>query len=276
MDAVQSALWYVEAHLGRGVSLDEVARAVGASPYHLTRAFGAVFGLSLIKYVRRRCLSEAARHLVGGATDILTVALLAGYGSHEAFSRAFKDEFGITPESARALGATDRLDLLEPFVMSSTPLPSINPPRIEVLPTRRFVGLVERYKCADPAGIPGQWQRFSTLSPAISEIVDEAAFGVCFNGDDCVSFDYLTGVIVRPEASAPAGLVHLDLPGQKYAVFRHEGQISEIRGVFAAIWAQGLTSANLEPVSGATLEKYGPEFDPMSGMGGYEIWVAVK
>jgi len=75
MDAVQSALWYVESHLGQPISLDEVARASGASTYHLTRAFAAVFGLPLMRYVRRRRLSEAARLIAAGAAEILPVAL---------------------------------------------------------------------------------------------------------------------------------------------------------------------------------------------------------
>jgi AraC family transcriptional regulator len=44
---------------------------------------------------------EAARQLCNGAPDILTIALNAGYGSHEAFTRAFRDQFGLTPEQAR-------------------------------------------------------------------------------------------------------------------------------------------------------------------------------
>jgi len=55
-----------------------------------------------MNYVRVRRLSEAARALVGGAPEILTVALDSGNGSHEAFTRAFRDQFGVTPASVRA------------------------------------------------------------------------------------------------------------------------------------------------------------------------------
>lgn len=276
MDAVQSALWYVESHLGQPISLDEVARASGASTYHLTRAFAAVFGLPLMRYVRRRRLSEAARLIAAGAAEILPVALQSGYGSHEAFSRAFKDEFGITPEAVRELGEPVSLDLLEPFVMSSTPLPRLQPPRVETLPNRRFIGLIERHTCAAPSGIPGQWQRFSQRAGEITGLISDDAFGICFNGEDGVDFDYMTAVMVRPDEAAPKRLVHLDLPTQKYAVFHDDGHISGIRATLAAIWSNGLSEASFEPVHGATLEKYGPEFNPQSGLGGYEIWVTIK
>jgi len=44
---------------------------------------------SVMRYVRGRQLTEAARCLASGAPDILAIALEAGYGSHEAFTRAF-------------------------------------------------------------------------------------------------------------------------------------------------------------------------------------------
>lgn len=55
-----------------------------------------------MQYVRERRLTEAARTSANGAPDILNVALNAGCNSHEAFTRAFRDHFGITPEALRA------------------------------------------------------------------------------------------------------------------------------------------------------------------------------
>ena len=54
-----------------------------------------------MRYARARRLTEAARVLAKGAPDILNVALEADYGSHEAFTRAFRDHFGMTPEAVR-------------------------------------------------------------------------------------------------------------------------------------------------------------------------------
>ena len=52
MDPVQKALWYVESHSREPVTLDSVARSCRVSAFHLTRAFGATTGLSLMRYVR--------------------------------------------------------------------------------------------------------------------------------------------------------------------------------------------------------------------------------
>jgi AraC family transcriptional regulator len=105
MSIVAKALWYIENRYGQpGLSLDEVAAACQVSRFHLTRAFGMATGLSLMRYLRARRMTEAAQALAAGAPDILAVALDAGYGSHEAFTRAFREQFGCTPEAVRAQG----------------------------------------------------------------------------------------------------------------------------------------------------------------------------
>jgi AraC family transcriptional regulator len=276
MDPVQKALWYVETHSRTGISLQEVADASGVSPYHLTRAFAAAFGISVMRYARRRRLSEAAKHLAAGAADILSLAIANGYGSHEAFSRAFKEEFGVTPESIRTHGLSPTLELVEPIAMKSGPIPKLNPPRLETLPPLSLLGLVERYDCKSPSGIPDQWQRFSPYVGSIPHQAVRDAFGVCYNFDDAGKFDYLTGVVVQKQERSPFGLVKLDLPQHKYAVFSYGGHIAEIRAVISAIWSDALPNSGYEAINGPTLEKYGPEFDPNTGLGGFEIWIAVK
>ena len=102
MNPVAKALWFIESHFAQEVTLVEVSDVAGVSRFHMARAFGMTTGCSVMRYVRGRRLSEAARTLAKGAPDIIGVALDAGYGSHEAFTRAFRDQFGLTPEMVRA------------------------------------------------------------------------------------------------------------------------------------------------------------------------------
>src|SRR5262249_38980664 len=102
MNPAQRALWYIESHLAEPMTRDEIAGVAGVSRFHLVRAFAAATGFPVMRYVRARRLTEAARALAGGAPDILSLALEADYGSHEAFTRAFRDHFGATPEAVRA------------------------------------------------------------------------------------------------------------------------------------------------------------------------------
>src|ERR1700680_4709857 len=129
MNPAQKALWFIESHLADALTLDEIAGVAGISRFHMVRAFAAATGLSVMRYVRARRLSEAARALAGGAPDILNVALDADYGSHEAFTRAFRHHFGGTPETVRAATRLDTLSLREPIQMDSTLTDKLLAPR---------------------------------------------------------------------------------------------------------------------------------------------------
>jgi AraC family transcriptional regulator len=97
MSIVKNAVWYVEANKSRDIALSDIARSCGVTPFHLARVFRGQTGLSVIAYLRARRLSEAAVELARGDVGILTVALNAQYGSHEAFSRAFAEHSGLPP-----------------------------------------------------------------------------------------------------------------------------------------------------------------------------------
>src|SRR5258707_11011597 len=205
MNPAHKALWFIESHLADALTLDEIADVAGVSRFHLVRAFAAATGLPVMRYVRARRLSEAARALASGAPDILTLALDADYGSHEAFTRAFRDHFGMTPEAVRSSTCLDNLRLQEPIVMDSTVIDNLQAPRFQTGKAFLVAGIGERYtwESGGPA-IPGQWQRFHQSVEDIPGRVGKVAYGVCCNGDDAGNFDYITGVEVwdfsRPAA----------------------------------------------------------------------------
>src|ERR1700674_4296773 len=129
MNAIEKALWFIESHFATEIALEDIAKAGGVSRFHMTRAFGAATGRSIMRYVRGRRLTEAAKALSNGAPDILSVALDAGYGSHEAFTRAFRDEFGVTPEMIRAQGQRKEIALVGPIKMEEILLPTLESSR---------------------------------------------------------------------------------------------------------------------------------------------------
>src|ERR1700733_3613752 len=151
MNPAQKALWFIESHLAGALTLDEVATVAGVSRFHMVRAFAAATGFSVMRYVRARRLSEAARALAGGAPDILALALDADYGSHEAFTRAFRDQFGITPEAVRASACIDRINLQEPIQMDSTAMDNLQAPRFETGKPLLVAGLGGRYSTENGA-----------------------------------------------------------------------------------------------------------------------------
>ena len=277
MNPAQKALWYIETHLADPLTLDEIAGVGGVSRFHMVRAFAAATGFSVMRYVRVRRLSMAARALAAGAPDILTLALEADYGSHEAFTRAFRDHFGVTPETVRAATCLDHLKLQEPIVMDSTQLDNLKPPRFETGKAMLVAGIGER--CTQEnggAGIPNQWQRFHQKVGDIPDRVGNVAYGLCCNGDDFGNFDYIAGVEVSDFSDLPREFSRARIPEQKYAVFTHTDHISTVRRTINTIWNHWLPASGIKAADAPNFERYDEKFDPATGNGGLEIWIPVK
>jgi AraC family transcriptional regulator len=276
MNPAQKALWFIESHLAGALTLEEIAGVAGISRFHMVRAFAAATGLSVMRYVRARRLSEAARALAAGAPDILQLALDADYGSHEAFTRAFRDHFGTTPEAVRAATCLDHLALQEPIQMDSTLTDNLQPPRFETSKPLLVAGLGERYNHENGAGIPGQWQRFHQAVDAIPGRIGKVAYGVCCNGDDAGNFDYIAGVEVSDFSDLPREFSKVRIPEQRYAVFTHADHISTIRRTVNTIWNHWLPASGLKAADAPSFERYDENFDSVTGNGGLEIWVPVR
>jgi AraC family transcriptional regulator len=276
MNPAQKALWYIESHLGQALTLDEISGVAGISRFHMVRAFAAATGFSVMRYVRARRLSEAAHALAAGAPDILALALDADYGSHEAFTRAFRDHFGVTPEAVRAATRLDHLKLQEPILMDSTATDNLSPPRFETSKPLLVAGVGDRFSHENGAGIPGLWQRFHQTVAQLPSRVGPVAYGVCCNGDDAGNFDYIAGVEVTDFSDLPREFMRVRIPEQKYAVFTHREHISTIRRTVNTIWNHWLPASGFHVADAPNFERYDDRFDPNTGNGGLEIWVPIK
>ncbi len=277
MNPAQKALWFIESHLAEALTLDEIAGVAGISRFHMVRAFAAATGLPVMRYVRARRLTAAARALAGGAPDILKLALDADYGSHEAFTRAFRDQFGVTPEAVRAGACLDQLRLQEPIMMDSTALDHLKPPRFVTSKPLLVAGLGERITHENSgAGIPNQWQRFHQEVAGIPGRIGPVAYGVCCNGDDAGNFDYVAGVEVTDFSDLPREFSRVRIPEQRYAVFTHSDHVSVIRRTVNTIWNHWLPASGLKAADAPSFERYDEMFDPMTGNGGLEIWIPVR
>jgi AraC family transcriptional regulator len=276
MNTVDKALWFIETHFQDELTLDEVAQAAGLSRFHLSRVFAYSTGYPVIRYVRGRRLTVAARALATGAPDILAVALDSGYGSHEAFTRAFREQFGLTPELLRARGHLDDIELTEPIRMDETQLTQLEPPRLEDLQPLLIAGLSEPCNEQTTANIPAQWQRFVLHLGHIPGQLGETTYGVIYNTGDAGNMEYLCGVEVADLSRVPAGLNGLRIPEQRYLVFQHRDHVSTIRRTWVTIWSKWFPESEYRPADGPAFERYGSQFNPHNGAGGFELWVPIK
>ena len=277
---VDRAIWYVESHLDQELTLAEVAQISGVSRFHLTRAFGSATGMPIMRYVRARRLAKAAEELIGGERDILGLALGLGYGSHEAFSRAFRDYFGLSPSEVRegrGAGVLERQEALrmETLKVNDRNFEAPSEPRIETLGPLRIVGLRKTYGSEGNAGIPAQWQEFVPYLGSIPGQSGEETYGVCITDEDG-KIDYISGVRVDEPASVPGGMDAVAVPQATYAVFDHKHHVSIIPSTWSWIWSEWFAGSGYEPLEGPSLEHYPVTFDGQTGEGGLEIWVPVK
>jgi AraC family transcriptional regulator len=228
--------------------------------------------------VRGRRLTEAARALAAGAPDILSVALEAGYGSHEAFSRAFRDQFRLTPAEVRARASLQGIALVEPMRDDPHVAVHLPPPRLETRPPLLIAGLGRRFAVNDFAGIPALWQELHPHLGTIAGQKGNTSYGVVTHvaaGGD--SYFYLAGVEVSAFSDLDPSFTGLRLPAQRWAVFVQEGHITTIVSTINAVFGQALPAARLTAADVPDLlERYDDNFDPHTGKGGFEIWVPVK
>jgi len=94
---VQRMQDFIEQNIMEPVTLNDLAKIAGYSPYHCTRVFKELIGKSPFDYIRSRRLTHAALKLRDNKVKVIDVAFDFVFDSHEGFTRAFSKEFGINP-----------------------------------------------------------------------------------------------------------------------------------------------------------------------------------
>jgi AraC family transcriptional regulator len=194
----------------------------------------------------------------------------------EAFTRAFRDQFDLTPEAVRAQSHADNIKLVEAITMDKALVAELEEPRFENGRTLLVAELGERYTFETNQGIPFQWQRFQPYIGNVSGQIGNTTYGVCCNSDGAGSFDYIAGIEVSSFADLPRELSRVRIPEQKYAVFSHRDHISTMRSTVYAIWNRWLPASGCEVADAPDFELYDERFNPATGIGTVEIWLPIK
>lgn len=276
MSLTNKALFVIERNLSRDLTLEQIAKFCDVSRFHLAHAFGEATGLSVIEYRRARRLTEAAYALAAGASDILGVALDSGYASHEAFSRAFKAQFGKTPEEVRKSESIEGLKLVDAIRHLESRAMTLKEPRIETVGELKFTGLSEHVPYHAMQNIAGQWLRFmQNFYGAIENRLNEPPVGITTASNDD-GIQYVCAAGVSKFGKRPTGLTDITLAPATYAVFAHDGHVTEIRDTYQAIWNDWFPKSGREPAEAPGFERHNDTFDPRTGNGGCTIWLPLK
>ena len=100
-ERAEAAKTYLASRVSERITLDEVARAVHASPFHLARIFQQQTGVPVHRYLTQLRLRASLERLAEGASDLTALALELGFSSHSHFTDAFRREFGKSPSEMR-------------------------------------------------------------------------------------------------------------------------------------------------------------------------------
>jgi len=140
-----------------------------------------------------------------------------------------------------------------------------------------IAGLRGHFTPSTWSGIADQWRRFSSYIGRIPGQIGRTTYGLCFNKSDGI--DYLSGVEVS-NVEHPEEFSHARIPAQRYAVFPHQGHVSQLYDTLEAIqdtWLPASGRSIVRATAGAPdfFERYGEGFDPRTGMGDIEVWIPI-
>jgi AraC family transcriptional regulator len=223
----------VEQSLTGGFDVKDVARTLGTTEYHLRRMFSSLAGMPLSEYVRRRRMTVAAADVVRGEQDLLNVAIRHGYGSTEAFGRAFRAVHGAGPGDVRRDGGPLRTQPQLRFRLTVEGSERTDT-RIVDHPAFRFVGHTARIPLVHQ-GINLHIQQLITALPTEEHLRLKALGNAEPSGLLAVSDDldpdraegseltYLHGVAVFPDTPVPGGLDIIEVPAGRWVVIRTAG-----------------------------------------------------
>lgn len=101
---VEKITEYIEAHLEEELSLDKIAGELNYSKFYMARVFAEKTGCTVYKYIQGRRMTAAAQKLAETQIPIVEVAYEACYNSQQAFTLAFHQVYGCTPQTYRKNG----------------------------------------------------------------------------------------------------------------------------------------------------------------------------
>ncbi len=288
-------LEYIDAHLAEDLALDRLAEVASFSSYHFHRLFAAWHGERLGDFVRRRRLEVAAARLLSQPSlPVLHVALGVGFGSGEAFTRAFKERFGCSPTAWRLDARQDKRKPGKARPANSN-LDQAPAPRArnhggsqsQTLELPMQVGLqtlppvlVAYLRYTGPYGAPINhfWRETAFPWMVTNGLLGRARYGISLDDPsitDPAKCRYDACVPVEEGAVLTGTAQTMKLPGGRYAVLDYFGTSEAIGEAWNAILRDWLPSSNLQLDGRPCFEHYPANARHDEATGSFECQICV-
>lgn len=245
-EAIQKTLNHIEEHICEEIQIEELAEIAALSLFYYQRLFARLVKSPVREYIKMRRLARACTTLRDKKKRIIDVAVEYGFGSHESFTRAFKDIYGITPaqyrEDSIILRNFDKPDLLLNYVMINEGVPLISDGLVLEMNRKTvavpidFLGAVGKipFKRGKMLGErPGVdtadkvWHAFFHSLKEIPGREGGLHIGVCYPGGAPEGYTtYFVGAEVAPGKEDPR-FASWQLPAREYVVCGFEAENPE-------------------------------------------------
>lgn len=260
-------LAYIDQHLEQPLDLNTLAAIAFFSPYHFHRLFSAWMGETFGDYLRRRRVEVAAMRLVTQPrTKILNIALSVGFGSGEAFTRAFNNRFGCSPsvwrEQQSALRHSDSnfdqvnsklgQDSSATFVKHEISSAMTPENIMKVALIDRNPATIAYLRHLGPYGEPiarfwqekyVPWAVMNKLGP------DHARYGISHDDPSITAPEqcrYDACAEVAPDFVVNGGAHKTTIPGGKYAVLEFKGNVEQVGKAWTALLRDWLPASGFQ------------------------------
>ena len=241
-------------HLDDTLDLSRLADVAAMSPYHFHRIYHAMQGETAAETVRRLRLHRAAVELITGELPVARIAGRAGYGSQEAFTRAFKAAYGVPPARYRAsfvpsptLGRTeDAMDTTMTYEATIRETPALRVAALAHTGDYMNIGSTFERLMAMAAGqdLLGPWTR---------------SFGIYYDDPASTPREALRAdaCITLPDGKLPDGDLQLrEIRGGRYAVSLHVGPYAELHFPYTWLYGTWLPKSGEEAAHAPSIEEY--------------------
>jgi AraC family transcriptional regulator len=274
----------VETTTAEEIDVAGFAREHGTTEYHLRRMFSALAEMPLSEYVRRRRMTRAAAELVAGAGNVLDVAVRHGYGSVEAFGRAFRAVHGIGPVDARRDGGPLRTQPTLRFRLSvegSTPMDVTITPLPELVLVGHAVEVPLIHQGVNPqiqqhiAAIPvAEHARLKELGDAEPGGILAVTADIEPDAPEGTLLTYLHGVALQASTPVPDDLDVLRIEEGSWAVFAARGPFpATLQNLWAATATEWFPSNPWRLRPGPSIVRY---LEFTGDFASCELWLPVE
>lgn len=248
---------HIARHLDAPLDVARLAEIACFSPFHFHRIYRTQTGETIAQTVRRYRLHRAAAELAGGDLPLSRIARRAGYGSTEAFTRAFANHYGIAPAAFRNLPRDPVLHRPrkdgDEIIMDSLQV------NIETRGRLRLAGLPHTGSYLEIGSAFEKTCAFAGGAGAMGPTT--RMIGLYYDDPSSVptpelrSFAAVTVPDDLPE-TAIEGLEIREMPAGRYAVAIHKGPYADLHVTWDRLFSAWLPQSGEEPDDRPALEDY--------------------